>query len=304
MFKKFTRSLLRTLPGIILLGLGGLALMPLTGQLRQAEESAGLLGEFPAITGDDMAEQLSFFALGGLRSLAAEMLVLDATSAWLERDWSRVARRWRMITTLCPLRENYWASAARDMATNAAGHAYNDATLTPEEQIVHARSYISQGEQFLQNGLKQLPESAFLYMRLGDLLADLNRNPSFARAAAAYHEAVKRGASVLYRRQEFYNLCRIRGREQEAWELGRQLYADPAQRSIPSLRCLLFVLESKLNLPMALRLTPQQLFGSEERARRELARFRRNSLRFPVYGIREYLDTPATLMNHQTQTGL
>lgn len=279
----------RTLSGIILLGLGGLILLPLSSRLRQVEERAGLLSAFPAITGDALAEQLSFFTLGGLRSLAAEILTLDATHAWMQRDWPRAERRWQMITTLCPLRPNYWASAAREMATNAAAHALHDARLTPGEQARLARRYINRGERFLLDGLAQLPDNALLYMRLGDLYADLNRNPSFTRAAAAYHEAVRHGASALYRRQEFYSLCRIRGREQEAWKLGRELFDSPAHR-VPSLRCLLFVLQHKLNIPPAERLTPEQLFGSEQKARRELANFAHNQLRFPIQGIKEYLN--------------
>lgn len=279
----------RTLAGIALLGLGGLALLPLSVQLRRAEQRAGLLSAFPAITGDALAEQLSFFTLGGLRSLAAEVLTLDATNAWMLRDWPRAERRWQMITTLCPLRPNYWASASREMATNAAAHALHDSGLTPAEQARLARHYIERGERFLLDGLAQLPESALLYMRLGDLYADLNRNPSFTRAAAAYHEAVRLGASSLYRRQEFYSLCRIRGREQEAWQLGRELFESSAQHRVPSLRCLLFVLQHKLGLPAAERMSPVQLFGSEEKARRELKNFLHNQLRFPVSGIREYL---------------
>lgn len=279
----------RFLVGVILLGLGGLALLPLSRQLRRVELRAGLLSAFPAITGDALAEQLSFFTLGGLRSLAAEVLALDATNAWMQRDWPRAERRWQMITTLCPLRPNYWVSAAREMATNAAAHAFHDASLSPGEQTRLARRYIERGERFLLDGLAQMPENALLYMRLGDLYADLNRNPSFARAAAAYHQAVQHGASALYRRQEFYSLCRIRGREQEAWRLGRELFLTSSSHHVPSLRCLLFVLQHKIHVPAEERLTPVLLFGSEEKARRELANFARNQLRFPVNGIKEFL---------------
>ena len=288
MLRRALTTTLHTLLGLALLGVGGLVLQPFSAQVRRAEEQAGLLSAFPAITGDAMAEQLLFFTLGGLRSLAAEVLTLDATTAWLQRDWPRAERRWQMITTLCPQRPNYWINAARDMATNAAGHALNNAELAPGEQIQLARSYIARGERFLKDGLAQLPQNPLLYMRLGDLYADLNRNPSFARAAEAYHAAVERGASPLYRRLEFYNLCRIRGREQEAWALGRELYNSGAQR-VPSLLCLLFVLQHKIDVPEAERLSPTQLFGSQMKAHRDLRNFLHNQLRFPVTGIREYL---------------
>lgn len=283
--------MMRTLTGIVLLGMGGLILQPLSSALRRAEERAGLLSAFPAITGDAMVEQLSFFTLGGLRSLAAEILTLDATNAWMARDWPRAERRWQMITALCPLRQNYWVSAARDMATNAAGHAFNDPKLSESEQTRLARSYISRGERFLKDGLQQLPHSALLYMRLGELYADLNRNPSFSQAADAYHKAVENGASALYHRHEFYSLCRIRGREHEAWKLGRELFLHSSAHRVPSLRCLLFVLQNKIEVPENEKLSPSELFGSDEKARKELADFARNHLRFPINGIKRYLSS-------------
>lgn len=281
---------LYALASIALLCIGGLLLQPLSRKLHRAEAQVGL--SQPQLTGisskDVLSEQLSFFMLGGLRSLAAEILVLDATSAWMKKDWVRVERRWHLITLLCPQRHNYWINAGRDMAVNAASHAANNPHLTPHEQVSLSRSYISRGIKFLRDGLSHLPHSALLYTSLGDTYADLNRRPNFSRAAEAYHQAVQNGASALYQRNEFYSLCRIRGREKEAWELGRKLYDNPSQR-LPSLRCLLFVLQQKLDVPAAEKLSVIQLFGSQAKARTELARFERNQLRFPVNGIREYL---------------
>lgn len=280
--------------GLAMLVLGGLVLQLPTGQLRRAEQAAGLLPPMPglAVSGQDaLTEQLFFFTLGGLRSLAAEVLTLDATTAWMERDWPRAERRWQTITSLCPRRPNYWINAARDMATNAAAHAQHDETLGAREQEHLVRSYIARGERFLHEGIAHNPESALLHMSLGDLYADLNRRPDFAKAAAAYHRAVELGASPLYSRHEFYSLCRIRGQEQAAWRLGRQLYESPAQR-VPSLLCLLFVLQHKIEVPEAEQLSAVQLFGSEQKARQALARFERNQLRFPVSGISSYLHQP------------
>ncbi|MCH5285227.1 MAG: hypothetical protein J1E42_06465 [Akkermansiaceae bacterium] len=285
------RLVCRRALGVVLLAAGGAALLPLSRELHRAEAAAELQEGLPALTpgqGDALVEQLAFFALGGLRSLAAEILVLDATNAWIERDWARVERRWQLITTLSPGRPNYWLNASRDMAVNAAGHAAGDAELDAQERVLLARAYVDRGERFLRDGIAHLPDSALLFMNLGDLYSNQNRSPRFALAAAAYHRAVELGASPLYRRQEFYSLCRIRGREQEAWRLGRALYESSSQR-VPSLLCLLFVLQQRIEVPEAERLSPEQLFGSEEKARRELRRFANNSLLFPVDGIRRYL---------------
>ena len=284
------KAMLRFIMCLFILAAGGALLQPLDRSLTEAEKKAHLQPEHrPVLLGRDaLGEQLSFFLLGGLRSLAAEVMVLDATTAWAKRDWPLAERRWQMVTTLNPSRPNYWINAARDMAINAAAYAINNEQLDDRERVVLSKSYFDRGLKFLEDGLAHHPDSALLYISLGDTYADLNRFPSFAQAAAAYHRAVQLGASGLYRRQEFYNLCRIRGREREAWELGRKLYESPSQR-VPSLLCLLFVLQQKLDVPLNQRLSPEQLFGSAEKARRDLARFRNNSLRFPVQGIREYL---------------
>lgn len=291
--RRLPRSLRSITIGAALLIAGGWALLPLSRALQRAEQAAGLSQPpLPVMSSarDTLAEQLSFFTLGGLRSLAAEILVLDATGAWLERDWPRAERRWEMITTLCPHRPNYWINAARDMATNAAGSAALDSSLTIPEQEALSRRYIARGEEFLLSGAEHNPQSALLYMRLGDLYADLNRRPDFTRAAGAYRRAVELGGSPLYKRQEFYSLCRIRGREQEAWQIGRELFRSPAQR-VPSLLCLLFVLQHKIQVPSDEQLGTVALFGSHQAALKQLSRFEHNTLRFPVNGIKAYLDS-------------
>ena len=284
------RVLLRPICCAAMLSLGALLLRPLCQHLIAKETAQHMRSEQPLLLPgrDALSEQLSFFLLGGMSSLAAEIMVLDATNAWAKRDWPLAERRWQMVTTLNPRRVNYWVNAARDMSVNAAAYAFNNDELDERERVTLSKSYFERGVQFLQDGIAHHPDSALLRISLGDTYAALNRFPSFTRAAHAYHEAVEHGATGLYRRQEFYNLCRIRGREQDAWKLGRALFEQPSQR-VPSLRCLLFVLQNKLNVAPEERLTPEQLFGSVSKARRDLVHFLNNSLRFPVHGIKEFL---------------
>ncbi len=274
---------------LIALAAGGLLLQLPVHALKQHELHTGLLHPPAALNRKDaLTQQLTFFALGGLRSLAAEVLTLDATTAWIDRDWPRLQQRWESITSLNPSRINYWISASRDMATNAASDVSNDKRLGIHERATLTRHYIDRGEQFLLDALRHHPDNALLYAHLGDLRSDLYRRPRFALAADAYKKAAELGAPQIYHRQYFYNLCRIRGREKEAWEAGKKLYVNPRNR-LPSVRCLMFVLQQKLGIPAEQALSIEELFGSEEKALRDLRSFERNSLLFPVYGIREYL---------------
>ena len=274
---------------LLLLAAAGLLLHPLQQYLRGLENTAGLQLPPPDFKQTDaLAQQLAIFSLGGLRTFAAEMLCVDATNAWLQQDWPRAERRWQQITTLCPRRVNYWIRASRDMAKNAVAWVRQDKHLDSHAAAVLSNKYLDSAESFLMEGIANNPQSALLHLEMGAFDEDLARRTHFSRAAAYYRRAVELGASPMYKRWEFYNLCRVRGREQEAWELGCRLYREEKHRS-PSLRCLLLVLQHKLNIPQEQRFSPEQLFGTRARALKHLRPFLHNDLRFPTHGIREII---------------
>ena len=276
------------LAGLVLMA-GGWLVQPLVQTTLQDQNRQGLRLPPPRISKRDaFSQQIAFFTLGGLRSLAAEITALDATNAWIKRDWERADARWGTVTMLAPRRVNYWASASREMATNAAGDILSNDRLNSHERAVRARHYIDRGEQYLLQGIANNPDSPLLHARLGDFYSDLYRRPRFRKAAEAYARAVELGAPPLYERLRFYSLCRIRGAEREALVLGRRLFADP-RNHVPALRTLIFVLQNKLDLPEDERLSPEQIFGTRKRAIRDLRTFRRNTLLYPTYGIEEYL---------------
>lgn len=282
-------TFLRNACAVLALALGGLVLLPLTRSVTKEQFDTGLRQPLPKWdTADLLSKQLAVFTLGGLRSLAAEILTLDASAAWSRSDWPAVRHRWQQATTLAPQRINYWTHAAYDMAWNASSSERTNPKNSPEEQERLARYYHDEGEAFLQRGIAANPKSGVLYAALASQYADLYRYPQFAKAAAAYAQAEKYSGHPKYGRNAFYNLCRIRGREKEAWELGRRLYASRNNR-VTSLLCLLFVLQNKIEVPEHERLSVLQLFGSEERARKEMQTFSRNSLVFPVTGVKDWL---------------
>lgn len=273
--------------------LGGLLLCPVADRLQAHEQEAGLQRPAPDFRrADALGQQLAVFTLGGLRTLAAELLALDATSAWLEQDWPRAQERWQQIVTLCPQRINYRIRAARDMAKNAVAHVREQAEkgeLTAPEAAAAERGYMAAAENFLLTGIADNPDSALLRLELGSFYDDLARRPQFAKAVDAYRDALAHGASPMYERWVFYNLCRLRGREQEAYELGKELFRTEKHRT-PSVRCLLFVLQQKLAVPPYEGLTIAELFGTRDKAKKELRRFLHNDLRFPVTGIESFLE--------------
>ncbi len=270
----------------------GVLMRPWTGFVSEQLTEEGLRQDHVKLEGSDaLSQQLGFFALGGLRSLAVEILRLDATVAWSKNDWSTLENRYLQMTTLQPKREKLWGDASFEMATNAAGYVSSRTHHDEHKRASGMRNYIQRGEQFLLDGIKNNPNSQFLYSRLGDHYSNLFRRPQFNKAVDALKKAVELGARGLQQRQLFYSLCRIRGREHEAWTYGRDLFvSDPSQR-VPSLLCLLFVLQHKIDVPVDQRLSAAELFGSEARAIRILRHYRRNQLNLPVTGIAEYLES-------------
>ncbi len=277
------------LTSLIACAIFGLTMLPINRAIEHRMKQQDLLRPPVSIKGGDaLSQQLAFFSLGGLRAIAAEILSLDATAAWSTRDWTRLELRYEQMSTLCPKREQFWTAAANDMSSNAAGDINSQHDLPADERARSMRYYIHRAEQFLRDGIANNPSSALIYARLGDHHANIHRYPEFSKAAEAYKAAVEHGASSVYERMQFYSLCRIRGREQEAWVLGRKLFADPAQR-VPSLCCLLFALQNKLAPPANERMSVKEIFGSEQRALRLLKQYVHNDLRYPRTGVAAYL---------------
>ncbi len=269
----------------------GLLMMPINQEAKLQLKSEGLLNEQKADLGSDaLSQQLALFAMGGLRSLAAQILSLDATAAWIRQDWATIERRYEQMTTLCPKRVNYWVNGSFEMATNAAAfESYKTDDLTEIERNQQRRRYFLRGEQFLKDGIRNNPKSVLLHAKLGDLHSNLYRYPRFLQAAEAYKKAVELGAPPIYERQQFYSLSRVHGMEREAWELGKSLYDKYPQQRVPSLRCILFALQNKLELPEEERLSIIDLFGTQERALRQLRSYVNNDLFYPTTGVAEYL---------------
>lgn len=79
-------------------------------------------------------------------------------------------------------------------------------------------------------------------------------------------------------------------KSREALELGRELFKDPRNRT-PSLVSNIFVLENRLNIPEKERIPFRELFPTDEIARDLMTSHLANSLKYPVDGLREALES-------------
>lgn len=276
---------------LISCGLFGTALMPWENSILRRENQAGLLPEETLAGGDALNQQMAMISLGGLRSLVAAFLSLEAFESFRQGDWHGVELRYKQIVTLAPHTAFYWDTGAWHLAYNAASSFLRDDHdhLPMSEKRRLYREYIDKGKNFLRKGAATNPDDWLVQSRLGNILSDTKRYPDFQQAADAYARAKELGAPSIVSRQQFYSLARIPGKAKEAWELGKELYKTPDNR-LPSMATTLFALQNRLNVPEKDRIPFRELFPSDKLARVSFINQLSNGLGYPTDGIREALD--------------
>ncbi|RPJ32923.1 MAG: hypothetical protein EHM17_12045 [Verrucomicrobiaceae bacterium] len=269
----------------------------LGGELRDA-------GLFPPPleigTREKIGQTSSAVALGGLRTLVATFLNLRAFTFFTEQRWDDVEGTFETIVDLAPRTRYYWETGSWHMAYNAASYYLNDSKLPPLRRREAWRSSILKGRSFLERGARNNPDDWSIHANLGFLLSDTNKfpafrdpNETFAAAADAYRKSVETGRALGYvRRAWFYALARVEGREAEALEIARGLYADGTHNHTPTLLMLLLVLEAHENPSMDVAQRAIGLFGTPEKAYEALSsHWRRTRERFPVFGVAAGLES-------------
>lgn len=265
--------------------------MPLENHILRAEHNNGLLPP-PLLTNskDALNQQLALVSLGGLRSLVAAMLDIDAITFFQSKNWPELEKRYRQIVALAPGNPFYWDNAVWHLAYNAATDQMEDNNLTASQKNTNYKNYTAIGKRFLDSGIEHNPSSWKLYLRKGHLLSTRPHFIDYSAAADAYRRAVELGAPSYYKRMEFYCLARDPAKSREAWQLGRSLYNNPSNR-LPTLEAILFALENRLDTPENERIPFKQLFPDTQDARQALYLYMTSNQNYPMDGIRAKLDS-------------
>ncbi len=284
---------------VALLALGALR-MPFESGLSKELRAANLFPQRLEIgTRDRIGQTSSAVALGGLRTLVATFLNLRAFTFFTEKKWADVAKTFGLIVDLAPRTRYYWETGSWHQAYNAASYYLNDSELPPLRRKEAWRASIFAGRSFLERGIRNCPDDWSLHANLGFLLTDSNKFPAFrdvnqcfAEAAEAYGKAAETGKALGYvRRSRFYALARVSGREAEALELARSLYAESQRNRTPTLVVLLLVLEAWENPDLDTAERAIELFGTPEKALETLGgHWMRTRERFPVCGVAKAIE--------------
>ena len=135
---------------IALLGFGMIRL-PLQNRILEQEKAAGLLDDPVELSSSDYLEQqLAMVSLGGLRSLVAAVLSMEAFDCFLISDWANLERRYNQITSLAPHSDFYWDNGSWHLGNNASSSYLDNKRLSPMERREGFRKYIQKGRSFLE----------------------------------------------------------------------------------------------------------------------------------------------------------
>lgn len=278
----------------------GAARMPFEAGLLKNLQAEGLSpGKLEIPNKERLGQTFAAVAMGGLRTLVASFYNLRAFGFFEDRKWDRVADTYETIVALAPRTTYYWETGAWHSAYNSASFYLNDSTLPPLRRKQAWRNAIFRGRDFLERGIKNNPGDWNLQAYLGFILSDANKFPAFPNpdeaffaASEAYRKAADTGQARDYvRRQQFYALARVQGKEKEALELARTLYTERKNHT-PSLLALLFILECHESPGKDMTARAIELFGTPEKAYEALTgHWQRTRERFPVYGVAQTLQS-------------
>lgn len=241
----------RRIIAVLLLGVFGTAILPFQNSLDKAQRAAKLRSTSLDKSLRAQVGQMGFLAaLSGFRSPLAAILWIEAYTAWEKTEWGRMAGLFNTTTTLQPRSVLYWDLAAWHMAWNASVAALNDKEKQPSEalRIRNQRQFFDMGRDYLERGIKNNPDSYYLYAAMGTLLRDKLEDHCGSGEYFLKGSEIK-GAPAYYARMAGYELAKCPEREREAYDLLKKLYIDdPAQRK-PTQITILKELEKKLDVP-------------------------------------------------------
>jgi tetratricopeptide (TPR) repeat protein len=237
-------------------------------------------------------------SLGGLRTLVATILNLRAFSYFENYEWVKVADTYETIVQLAPHSPYYWDTGSWHMATNAASYYLrNDERLPELRARGEWRRWIRKGAAFLEEGVRQNPDNALLWSRLGWIHVDPYKIPDYDKAAEAFGRAVATGNAPAYvRRFQAMAMARSKKYLDDALPLIRRIMAEDGGAP-PTLRSVRFALEHRADPDVDSDALALESFGSHERAYRQLGNhyldIRGN---YPMNGVAEYLRKLETML--------
>jgi hypothetical protein len=228
----------------------GIVRMPFEQRLAEEHRAAFFHGAQLNLDLRQQIGQMGFLAaLSGFRAVVADVLWIQAHSAWERTEWGRMKLLFEAVTSLQPRCLMFWDMASWHMAWNASVAALYDRNQPREALRIKAqREYFKLGEDFLLRGIQNNPDKGFLYEKLGAFY-DQKMHDS-CKAAEYFSKAATFPESLPYvKRLAAFRLAECPGREREAYEKLVALYKMGEAERVPTLYTKLRELQEKLSVP-------------------------------------------------------
>jgi len=284
--KSRRRPLLRAAAVLLV---AGLLRLPVEQAMTEDFQAHGLLSP-PLEIGmrEKLGQNSSAIALAGLRTLVATFTHLKATDSFSRENWLELEQAMNTTVQLVPRGSYYWDIGGWHIGVNASAHYFNAyGRQLPELRArAEAKRWVAKGREFLARGIRNNPDDWRLRVALGNLYADSFRYPDDALAAEAYAGAVATGeAPISVDRALFFARVRAGSDPAESLARVRELLKDRRNR-VPTLLCIAYVLEHRLDPPEDPVARAVEIFGSEEKALRNLGSYFLNIHdRMPMDGV-------------------
>ena len=236
--------------GVALVLAFGLARLPFERGLARERVAGSVNSAALDLSVREKVTQNEFIAaLGGFRSLVADVLWIEALTDWERVEYGKMNLKFDTVTTLVPHNVMFWEMSGWHMAYNASVAVMED----PNEPKIavrkkRQREYFLLGKDYIERGIANNPQSATLYHQLGEIYQ--RKLEDHLAASAAYDKAAACPRAMSYeKRDAAYELAKVPGREREAWQRLRALYDMGPQERLPTVEKDLRELEEKLQLP-------------------------------------------------------
>lgn len=239
----------RIVPVIVVLVIFGLIRSPFEDGIRRKMVEAQLLLPPPGHTAmQQMSQSALMGTLGGLRSLVATFLVLEAFGHFSNKEWDELQKNYTLITNLEPRDESHWESVVWHLGINATANMEIDTKLPAFERKRRFNKYALAAIEMGELGLKQLPHSSAIRIQLAEVYREKLKDP--CETARLYKDCIGlEGAPGYVDRFYGYFLADCAGNEKEAYEYLMNLYRAEERHHKGTLIQKIEELEEKLGIP-------------------------------------------------------
>jgi hypothetical protein len=117
---------------------------------------------------DQLGQGMAIGLLAGFRGIVADFLWIQGHAFWEKKEWIRMYRNMKVVTTLQPQSVMFWELSQWHIAWNIAYAVRTDPQNRSEaEGIKREREWIEQARLMLLDGISNVPNRYELYFAMG-----------------------------------------------------------------------------------------------------------------------------------------